>query len=99
MFKKTHWIVLGLLMFVLFYVLANKNSIVMEHLTSDSDKNKDTPELKSTPAPTLEGQAEQIADLKKQVTKLKEDLKAMKDQSKEQMAQASAAQASLQAIQ
>jgi hypothetical protein len=95
---KTHWIVLGVLLFLLFYVIANRNMIIMEHLNDDAKANTYIPELKSSPAPTPESQADQIALLQRQVSKLTDEVDQMKRQAKDQSSQAAAAQASLQAI-
>jgi hypothetical protein len=104
--KYYYWIALAILVFLIAYTVANKDSIVMEHLTSSTagPMNAGTgPAPASAPAGSTgptgpAGDDSEVAALASKLTALQKEVDDMKKQSKDQMSQASAAQASLQSI-
>jgi len=102
--KYYYWIALAILVFMIAYMVANKDSIIMEHLTSSTagPMNAGTgpapaapPRTTGVTGPSGDGD---VAALTSKLTALQKEVDDMKKQSKDQMSQAAAAQASLQSI-
>ena len=104
--KYYYLIALAILVFLIAYMVANKDSIIMEHLTSATAGPMNTgmgPAPASaragiTGATGPAGDDTEVAALTSKLTALQKEVEDMKKQSKDQMSQASAAQASLQSI-
>jgi hypothetical protein len=105
---KYYWVAIVVLLFVICYVVANRDTIILEHLTSATSGPMTglTGPAPATPAgstgatgPTKSaGDDSDVAALTSKLTALQKEVDDMKTQSKAQMSQASAAQASLQTI-
>jgi len=102
--KYYYWIALAVLVFLISYAIANKDTIIMEHLTSATTGPMTglrgpapAAPAGSTGATGPAGDGD-VAALASKLTALQKEVDDMKKQSKDQMSQASAVQASLQAI-
>ena len=94
-----YWILLGILLFAVFYLVSNRETIIMEHLTAPPTVPVPVPaSTPSTAEPIAPKPDQELMKLAAKMTKLEAELKEMKDTSAAQMSQASAAQASLQSI-
>ena len=103
--KYYYWIALAVLIFLIAYTVANKDMIIMEHLTSATagpmtglTGPAPAAPAGSTGATGPAGDDTEVAALASKLTALQQEVEDMKAQSKAQMSQATAAQAGLQAI-
>ena len=98
-----YWFLAAILIFVLCYVVANRDKLIVENLTATAGPmtGHTGPAPAAPPAGATEPKREDdgdVAALTSKLTALQKEVDDMKEQSKAQMSQASAAQASLQTI-
>ena len=97
-----YWFLAAILIFVLCYVVANRDKLIVENLTATAGPmtghTGPAPAAPPAGATGPKGDDEGVAALTSKLTALQKEVDDMKEQSKAQMSQASAAQASLQTI-